>query len=132
MLDPSVRHPEPDLVVIGFVRPPRTLDLRGQKAAVVGIDAAGDPLQGHRRAAVESEDAIELLGKRDLVGVQLPGKAARLAQSLGVGELRLMAPDLQEEFAGTLEQSRLGTRGGPGMARRGAFPGDKDIDDRHD
>src|SRR5579859_2242231 len=116
MLDPAVWHSEPDLVVVGFIRLTRTVDLRGEDGAIVRIDPADDPPQGHRSAAVEPEDAIELFGESDLVGVQVPGKAARLAESLGMGKLRLATPGLQHGIADSLDLSSLVLRSRGGVA----------------
>src|ERR1700730_7260118 len=68
VLDRTVWHPQPDLVIEGTVAAgPRPLDLFRQQREVFRVDSSADPLEGHGGIAVKLVDVIELFGKRDFV-----------------------------------------------------------------
>src|SRR5450432_3314545 len=59
VLDRTVWHPQPDLVIEGAVAAgPRPLDLFRQQREVIRVDSRADPLKGHGGIAVQLVDAI--------------------------------------------------------------------------
>ena len=60
-----------------------------------GMDDVSNPLHRDFRRAIELEDAVGLVGPIVVVAHQVGDEAARLAQSLGVGETVIGSPELR-------------------------------------
>src|SRR5882724_5814915 len=89
-LDRAITHYDPVLILKVFTSP-GSCDHVGERRLVVGMNSAGDQLQGHGRTRLKLENAIHRLGPKDFVGRHAPPKAAHAREMLTLGQKRLAA-----------------------------------------
>src|SRR3982751_6999280 len=94
VLDWAGRHQQAQFVGKGASAPASLRNELREQRTVIRVNPVANLLEADRGTRPQLENAIELVGEGDVVGVHPPGEAAGRTDSLSVCEQRFAAPEL--------------------------------------